>query len=76
MRLDIQVSSLENELVQIDGAITVGERLVTTARLTFALRPIDDYYPPQARSLMTLLYKNFLRGAELIGVEMPGTDDA
>jgi 3-hydroxyacyl-[acyl-carrier-protein] dehydratase len=75
MNLGVTLISLENELAQLDGTITVGERLVTTARLTFSLQPIDNYYPQQARYLTHMLYDNFLRGAELVGVEWPEVSD-
>lgn len=69
MRVEIALVSLENDLAQTDGAIFVGERLVTSGRLTFSLQPIDNYYPPQIRHLTGVLYDNFLRGATLVGVE-------
>lgn len=76
MRLEVNLTSLENNLAQTDCTIMVGERLVTTARLTFSLQPIDDYYPPQARHLTTMLYSNFLRGAEMVGVSRGESGDA
>jgi 3-hydroxyacyl-[acyl-carrier-protein] dehydratase len=69
MRVEITLVSLENELAQTDGTIFVGDKLVTSGRLTFSLQPIDDYYPPHTRNLTGVLYDNFLRGATLVGVE-------
>jgi 3-hydroxyacyl-[acyl-carrier-protein] dehydratase len=75
MKIEITVVSCENDLAQLDGAIHVGDRLVTTGRLTFSLQPIDDYYPRRARFLTRMLYENFLRGTTLVGVELPVDHD-
>jgi len=67
LQIEMTVLSSEGGLVRTDSVIKVGERVVTSARLTFALQPIDDFYPPTTRHLTELLYGNFLRGATIVG---------
>jgi hypothetical protein len=67
LRIEMTVLSSDGGLVRTDGVIKVGEEVVTSARLTFSLQPIDDFYPPETRPLTELLYRNFLRGATVVG---------
>jgi len=71
MEIEMTQISSENEIVQLDGIIRVSGKVVTKGRLTFSLQPIDDYYPPSMKSMTKVMYQNFLRGAELEGVEWP-----
>lgn len=67
LRIEMTVLSSDGALARTDSVIQVGERVVTSARMTFALQPIDDYYPPQTRHLTELLYRNLLRDATVVG---------
>jgi len=67
LHIELTVLSSEGGLVRTDGLIRVGEQVVTSARLTFSLQPIDDFYPPETRHLTELLYRNLLRGATVVG---------
>lgn len=67
LQIEMTVLSSDGGLVRTDAAIRVGEQVVTSARLTFALRPIDDFYPAETRHLVELLYNTFLRGATVVG---------
>jgi 3-hydroxyacyl-[acyl-carrier-protein] dehydratase len=74
LQIELGILSSDGQLVQTEGIIKVGEQVVTSARLTFSLQPIDDYYPPEARHLTDMLYKNFLRGATIVGGPDPRTE--
>ena len=66
MRIELEVVSAEDPMVQMNGVITVDDEVVTTARLTFSLQPIDDFYPPPLRHLIDAQYQGFLAGAAIV----------
>lgn len=63
----VAITSLSEDSAQMDGTIHVKDRLVTDARLTFALKPSKDFYPPRTRHLVDAIYETWLREAEIIG---------
>lgn len=68
MTIEVVLNSLEDNLAVLDCVITVKDNIVTTGKLTFSLQPIDDYYPPEVSYMTRLMYRTFLRDAELVGV--------
>jgi 3-hydroxyacyl-[acyl-carrier-protein] dehydratase len=72
MRLTLEVISSDGNTTQVDAIVSVSDKVVTSAKMTFSLQPIDKFYPPSARHMVILLYRNFLKGAKLTGVELPG----
>ena len=66
MRIEMKVNSINENLIQMDGVITVKDDTVTTARMTFSLQPIDDFYPPALRHLIDMQYNNFLSGTKIL----------
>jgi 3-hydroxyacyl-[acyl-carrier-protein] dehydratase len=74
LTIEARVISRDTNIVQIDGKISIDEKLAANGRLTFGLQPIDEFYRPEVRNMTRLMYESFLRDAELVGVEFPGDD--
>lgn len=72
LRIEMSLLSQGDGLAQLDGQIFVGEKIVTSARLSFSLHPIDEYYVPASRHLTDALYTSLFRGATVIGGLNPG----
>jgi len=69
LKIVATILSLDQTAAQMDGAIYVAEKLVTTAKLTFALKEADEFYPPKTRFWVDAVYDFWLKDAELVGVE-------
>lgn len=67
--ITVNVLSFDNDFVRMDGSIQVAERLVANARLTFALKDANEFYPPKTRHLMEAIYEFWLKDAQLIGLQ-------
>ncbi|MEE8113620.1 MAG: 3-hydroxyacyl-ACP dehydratase FabZ family protein [Nitrososphaerales archaeon] len=61
--------SFDNHSAQMDGTVHVAERLVMNARVTFALKDAEKFYPPKTRHLMETIYDIWLRDTQLIGFD-------
>ncbi len=61
------VLSHDGDFVQMDGAVSVAEHLVMSARLTFAVRGIENFYHAEIIASVKLSYEVWLRDAQLIG---------
>ena len=64
--------SLSDEAAQLDGEIHVNKKLVTNARLTFALKPAEEFYLPKAMDIIKIAYDALLRDTQMIGFENSG----
>ena len=74
MLIEITIKSKEDNLFHLDGRISVGDTKVTDAKLIFSLQPVDDYYSPNLKFMTRAMYDNFLRGAELKGIDQTWGD--
>lgn len=61
--------SFDNHYAQMDGTVHVAGRLVMNARLAFALKDAQQFYPPKTRHLMETIYDIWLKDAQLIGLD-------
>jgi 3-hydroxyacyl-[acyl-carrier-protein] dehydratase len=59
--------SISSESAQLDGEIHVNDKLVTNARLTFALKAAEEFYLPKAKNLIEIAYNALLKEAKMIG---------
>jgi len=75
MLIEVNINSGENNLFYLDGRISVGGIKVTDAKLVFSLQPVDDYYSPNLKFMTRAMYANFLRGAELKGIDQTWGDE-
>lgn len=71
LRITVTLLSLEGESARMDGTIHVGDRLVASAGLTFALQDSGAFYPPHARGWVKSTYAYWLKEATLNGVSLP-----
>ncbi len=69
LKITATIVSLDQASAQMDGTIHVAERLVANAKLTFALKEADEFYPPKTRFWVEAVYDFWLKDAELIGVK-------
>ena len=58
--------SVRQQSAQMDGEIRVSEKLVMSARLSFALYEADRFYPPKMRQFMETVYDVWLESTEFI----------
>jgi len=70
LTIEANTISVNDDSAQISGSIYVEERLAVSARLSFALKQVDEYYPQKVRHLIETLYDVWLREADLIGVSI------
>lgn len=69
LKIAATILSLDQTAAQMDGTIHAADKLVATAKLTFALKEADEFYPPQTRFWVDAVYDFWLKDAELIGVK-------
>lgn len=63
----MEIRSLGSDAAQMNGIVELNQKTVCDARLTFALSPVDEYYPPKARALIDVFYDAWLRDTKWIG---------
>lgn len=61
------VLSSDGDFVQMDGAVSVAEHRVMTARLTFAVKDIENFYHAKIIESVKLSYGVWLRDAQFVG---------
>jgi len=66
LAIAVHLLSGDQASAQMDGTIHVGERLVMNARLTFALKDTDEFYPAKTRHIVEAVYDFWLQDAEII----------
>jgi 3-hydroxyacyl-[acyl-carrier-protein] dehydratase len=77
LTIAMTVLASEAEMAQMDGTISVGERVVTNARLTFTVKDDAVYYPRTLRHLVQSIYDVWLQDAVLENFDAPpGARDA
>ena len=75
LSINATVLSCDGDVAHVEGTIHVAERLVMEAKLVFALKDADTFYPPKSKHLVETTYDFLLRDAELIGVRHRKAED-
>ena len=70
--ISISVLSLTDSAAQLDGTISRDEKVIMNGRLTFALEPVEKFYPQKTKHLMESIYDFWLQDATLIGFDSSG----
>lgn len=65
--ITMTVLDQDKEFARISGEIHRGNKMVMNARVTFALKNADTYYPEKLRSFVAATYDVWLYDAEIIG---------
>lgn len=60
------ISSNDNSAL-MDGTIHIVDQLVMTAKITFALEEVEQYYPQKVRHLVETVYNVWLKDAKMVG---------
>jgi 3-hydroxyacyl-[acyl-carrier-protein] dehydratase len=71
--LNVMIESWTGDLARVDGSITVKDRPVAEAKLVFALRSVEEFYPASVRGFVEMAYHNLLMNAITVteGTENP-----
>ncbi len=68
LKITATIVSLDQASAQMDGTIHLAERLVANAKLTFALKEADEFYPAKTRFWVEAVYDFWLKDEKLVGV--------
>jgi 3-hydroxyacyl-[acyl-carrier-protein] dehydratase len=63
----VRMLARDDHSAQMDGTIHIASRLVTSARLTFAMKNAAEIYVPAAQAMVETIYRTWLRNAEIVG---------
>ena len=66
LRITVTLLSQDNDMAETDCTIHVGDRLVADARLVFALRDVEQFYPDQIKNIVKVGYDFLLKDAQVI----------
>jgi 3-hydroxyacyl-[acyl-carrier-protein] dehydratase len=66
--IEAHVTSADNDTVQVDGTMRVGDKLVMDAKLVLGLRDAEEFYTPQTKPLVETMYAYLLKDADLVDV--------
>lgn len=67
LSIAVKLLSSDNSFARMEGTVHVAGRLVAEAKLTFALKGADEFYPPKTRHLIESVYDFWLKEAQVIG---------
>lgn len=70
--ITMDVLSANEEAARLEARIEVEGRLVANGRMTFGLKDVEAGFQDYKRFAFDLLYKVWLEGAELVGVQANG----
>jgi len=65
LSIEGELISLDSDSAQMEGKIKREDMVVMTARLIFALREANEFYPEKTRHLMQTVYDIWLREAKI-----------
>ncbi len=65
--VETSIQSQDASIARLEGTIRAGKTLIVDAQLTFALKPREQFYPPERLHLVESLYDAWLDGASIIG---------
>jgi 3-hydroxyacyl-[acyl-carrier-protein] dehydratase len=69
LSINVSILSLTESAAQLDGTISREDKIIMNGRLTFALEPVDKFYPQKTKHLMESIYDFWIQDAELIGFD-------
>jgi 3-hydroxyacyl-[acyl-carrier-protein] dehydratase len=69
LTVNCAVLSSDGDIARLSGEILVGNKVVTDATLTFALKPFEEFYDSRLHQFAGMLYSNLLEDAELVNIE-------
>ena len=70
LTITMDILTLDTEIAQMSGKIQISEQQIMTAKMTFALKSVEEYYPQKLRHLVDAIYDVWLQDAEIIGLKL------